>query len=227
MRILLVEDDRDVSSVIRKLLEKNNYAVDSAFDGIEALEFLQVNTYDGVVLDIMMPRLNGLEVVKRMRKNKDFTPVILLTAKSEIDDKVLGLDLGADDYLTKPFSMKEFLARIRALTRRKSSSLSTYRFSSITLNPRTYELCSSDKKTRLSSKEYQVMEILINNPNSLISTESFMEKVWGFDSESEINVVWVYISALRKKLQSLTEDVTITAVRGVGYKLEEVHGKEN
>ena len=148
-------------------------------------------------------------------------PVLILTAKAEIDDKVLGLDAGADDYLTKPFSMKEFLARIRALTRRKNTTLSTFSFGNIILNPKTYEIISQTDKVRLSAKEYQVMEILINNSNSLVSTEMLMDKVWGFDSDAEINVVWVYISALRKKLQAINANLTISAIRGLGYKLEE------
>ena len=169
----------------------------------------------------MMPKMDGITVVRNMRKKGDNTPVLILTAKAEIDDKVLGLDAGADDYLTKPFSMKEFLARIRALTRRKNTTLSTFSFGNIILNPKTYEIISQTDKIRLSAKEYQVMEILINNSNSLVSTEMLMDKVWGFDSDAEINVVWVYISALRKKLQAINANLTISAIRGLGYKLEE------
>lgn len=169
----------------------------------------------------MMPKMDGITVVRNMRKKGDNTPVLILTAKAEIDDKVLGLDAGADDYLTKPFSMKEFLARIRALTRRKNTTLSTFSFGNIILNPKTYEIISQTDKVRLSAKEYQVMEILINNSNSLVSTEMLMDKVWGFDSDAEINVVWVYISALRKKLQAINANLTISAIRGLGYKLEE------
>ena len=221
MKLLLAEDDRDISSVIVKFLKKNNYLVDAVYDGEEALEYLGCETYDGVILDVMMPKMNGISVVRNMRKNGDNTPVLILTAKAEIDDKVLGLDAGADDYLTKPFSMKEFLARIRALTRRKNSTLSTFSFGNIVLNPKTYEIISQTDKVRLSAKEYQVMEILINNSNSLVSTETLMDKVWGFDSDAEINVVWVYISALRKKLQAINANMSISAVRGLGYKLEE------
>lgn len=223
MRLLFAEDDKDISSVVCKFLEKNNYVVDAVYDGLEALTYLENEKYDGVILDVMMPKLDGISVVKKMRKKGDKTPVLILTAKAEIDDKVLGLDSGADDYLTKPFSMKEFLARIRALTRRKNLNLSTFSFGNVTLNPKTYEIKVQTEKVRLSAKEYQVMEILINNPNILISTETFMEKVWGFDSDAEINVVWVYISALRKKLQSINANILITAVRGLGYKLEEIN----
>ncbi|MDY4146072.1 MAG: response regulator transcription factor [Bacilli bacterium] len=221
MKLLLAEDDRDISSVIVKFLQKNNYLVDAVYDGKEALQYLDYEKYDGVILDVMMPKMDGITVVRNMRKKGDNTPVLILTAKAEIDDKVLGLDAGADDYLTKPFSMKEFLARIRALTRRKNTTLSTFSFGNIILNPKTYEIISQTDKVRLSAKEYQVMEILINNSNSLVSTEMLMDKVWGFDSDAEINVVWVYISALRKKLQAINANLTISAIRGLGYKLEE------
>lgn len=221
MKLLLAEDDRDISSVIVKFLQKNNYLVDAVYDGKEALQYLDYEKYDGVILDVMMPKMDGITVVRNMRKKGDNTPVLILTAKAEIDDKVLGLDAGADDYLTKPFSMKEFLARIRALTRRKNTTLSTFSFGNIILNPKTYEIISQTDKIRLSAKEYQVMEILINNSNSLVSTEMLMDKVWGFDSDAEINVVWVYISALRKKLQAINANLTISAIRGLGYKLEE------
>lgn len=221
MKLLLAEDDRDISSVIVKFLQKNNYLVDAVYDGKEALQYLDCEKYDGVILDVMMPKMDGITVVRNMRKKGDNTPVLILTAKAEIDDKVLGLDAGADDYLTKPFSMKEFLARIRALTRRKNTTLSTFSFGNIILNPKTYEIISQTDKVRLSAKEYQVMEILINNSNSLVSTEMLMDKVWGFDSDVEINVVWVYISALRKKLQAINANLTISAIRGLGYKLEE------
>lgn len=221
MKLLLAEDDRDISSVIVKFLQKNNYLVDAVYDGKEALQYLDCEKYDGVILDVMMPKMDGITVVRNMRKKGDNTPVLILTAKAEIDDKVLGLDAGADDYLTKPFSMKEFLARIRALTRRKNTTLSTFSFGNIILNSKTYEIISQTDKIRLSAKEYQVMEILINNSNSLVSTEMLMDKVWGFDSDAEINVVWVYISALRKKLQAINANLTISAIRGLGYKLEE------
>lgn len=222
MKLLYAEDERDISSAIVKVLEKNNYIVDAVYDGEEALHYLECGKYDGVLLDIMMPKVDGITVVKEMRKRGDNTPVLMLTAKTEIDDKVLGLDAGADDYLTKPFSLKEMLARIRALTRRKNSTLSSFSCGNIVLNPKTYELLTPSNKIRLSSKEYQVMEILVNNPNALVSTESLMEKVWGYDSDAEINVVWVYISALRKKLASVNANLTINAVRGLGYKLEEI-----
>lgn len=222
MKILVVEDDKDISSAICRVLKHNNYLTDSAYDGEEALNYLDYDEYDGVILDLMIPKKDGIEVVKELRKKGNNVPVLILTAKSEIDDKVLGLDAGADDYLTKPFAMKELLARIRSITRRKNSIYSHYTFCNIKLNTQTFELESEFGKVRLSSKEYQLLELLINNHNTLISTESIMDKVWGFNTESEINVVWVYISALRKKLVQIKANVSISAVRGLGYKLEEI-----
>ena len=227
MKILIVEYDKDISKAIVKVLKLENYQVEAVYDGLTALDYLTFDDYDGVILDLMMPKLDGISVVKEMRRNNNNTPVLILTAKSEIADKVIGLDAGADDYLTKPFSMKELLARVRAITRRKSNELKAFSYKDLTLNNQTYELFYHDKSVRLSSKEYQVMELLINNPKKLISTETLMDRVWGYDSEAEINVVWVYISALRKKLQNLGTNVVISAVRGVGYKLEELEVKDN
>lgn len=222
MKILIVEDDKDISKAIVKVLKLENYQVEAVYDGMMALDYLDYEEYDGVILDIMMPKLDGVSVVKEMRKRGDKTPVIMLTAKSEVSDKVTGLDAGADDYLTKPFSMKELLARVRAITRRKNSEIVTFSFEDLILNNQNYELSYKGKNVRLSSKEYQVMELLINHPNKLISTETLMDKIWGYDSEAEINVVWVYISALRKKLQTIDSLISISAVRGVGYKLEKI-----
>ncbi len=227
MKILIVEDDKDISKAIVKVLKLENYQVEAVYDGMMALDYLDYEEYDGVILDIMMPKLDGVCVVKEMRKRGDKTPVIMLTAKSEVSDKVTGLDAGADDYLTKPFSMKELLARVRAITRRKNSEIATFSFENLILNNQNYELSYNGKNVRLSSKEYQVMELLINHPNKLISTETLMDKIWGYDSEAEINVVWVYISALRKKLQTIDSLISISAVRGVGYKLEKIENKEN
>lgn len=227
MKILIVEDDKDISKAIVKVLKLENYQVEAVYDGMMALDYLDYEEYDGVILDIMMPKLDGVSVVKEMRKRGDKTPVIMLTAKSEVSDKVTGLDAGADDYLTKPFSMKELLARVRAITRRKNSEIATFSFENLILNNQNYELSYNGKNVRLSSKEYQVMELLINHPNKLISTETLMDKIWGYDSEAEINVVWVYISALRKKLQTIDSLISISAVRGVGYKLEKIENKEN
>ncbi|MBO4539813.1 MAG: response regulator transcription factor [Clostridia bacterium] len=219
MRLLLAEDERDLSGSIRRILEHYKYDVDCAFDGEEALTYLSTYTYDGVILDVMMPKKDGFSVVKELRQKGNNVPVLMLTARSEIDDKVLGLDLGADDYLTKPFVVKEFLARVKALVRRKGEYADGLMLGNMTLDGATYEL-SAANKTRLTNKEYRLMEYLIRNKDALLSTEKIMENVWDYDSEAEINVVWVYLSSLRKKMEQIGADYTIKAVRGLGYRLE-------
>ncbi|MEE1009954.1 MAG: response regulator transcription factor [Agathobacter sp.] len=222
MRLLLAEDEQDLSKALVTVLKHNNYSVDAVFNGEDALTYLENGNYDGVILDIMMPKSDGLTVLKNLRQKGNQIPVLLLSAKSEIDDRVTGLDLGADDYLTKPFSMKELLARIRAITRRKGdSSNSVLSFSDLTLNRATFQLSSGENAIRLANREFQMMEMLMTNPGHVISAEQFMEKIWGFDSEVEPNVVWVYISNLRKKIVSLDSGVKIKASRGLGYLLEE------
>ena len=214
MRILLAEDERSLSRAVVALLERNNYAVDAVFDGVEALEYLAAGNYDGLILDLMMPRLDGLSVLKRIRAEGNPIPVLILTAKSEIDDKVAGLDAGANDYLTKPFSTRELHA---AQLMPVSSRLS---FGNVTLNQTSFELSTPGGSFRLANKEYQMMELLMCNPGQTISTERFLEKIWGYDTEAEMNVVWVYISYLRKKLTALNANVQIRASRNVGYRLE-------
>ncbi|MGI6111192.1 MAG: response regulator transcription factor [Bilifractor sp.] len=222
MRLLLAEDEKSLSRALVKILEHANYSVDAVYDGVEALEYLKSENYDGVILDIMMPRKDGLEVLKTVRAEGSRIPVLLLTAKSEIDDKVKGLDLGANDYLTKPFAPPELLARIRAMTRTSvpSQNDNELHVGNITLNTSTYELSSPASSFRLANKEYQMMELLMRNPHQLISTEQFMDRIWGYDSSAEINVVWVYISYLRKKLNALQANVAIRAARNAGYSLE-------
>ncbi|MCD7748629.1 MAG: response regulator transcription factor [Oscillospiraceae bacterium] len=223
MKLLLVEDERALSRAVTVILKKNNYTVDTAYDGLEALEYLEAGGYDGVVMDIMMPKMDGITVLTRMRERGDRTPVLLLTAKAEIDDKVQGLDKGANDYLTKPFAVKELLARIRAMTRTQTAQAnSKLQVGNITLDSATFELSSPTGSFRLANKEFQVMELLMRSPTTLISTERFMEQVWGYDSEAEVNVVWVYISYLRKKLAALHADIQIKATRNAGYCLEEL-----
>lgn len=223
MRVLVVEDDKDISFAICKVLKLNNFYTEAVYDGVEALEYLDYDDYDCVILDIMMPRLDGLSALKKMRQKGDNTPVIILTAKSDVNDKVEGLDSGADDYLSKPFSMKELVARVKALTRRKSTIIKKYEFGNVTLNTSTYEMHTESSCVRLLNKEYQLMEMLIVNSNILLSTDKIMNTIWGYDNESEINVVWVNISSLRKKLVQIGANVTIKAVRGLGYSLEEIH----
>lgn len=221
MRILLAEDERSLSRAVVALLERSNYAVDAVYDGVEALEYLDSGNYDALILDIMMPRLDGLSVLKKLRQRGNPIPVLILTAKSEIDDKVEGLDNGANDYLTKPFSTRELLARLRAITRTQTSQVSSVlRFGNVALDQTSFELSSPSGSYRLANKEYQMMELLLMNPGQTISTERFLEKIWGYDTETELNVVWVYISYLRKKLAALNANVRIQAARNVGYRVE-------
>lgn len=223
MRLLLAEDERSLAKAIVTILEKNNFSADAVYDGQSALEYLESGNYDGAILDIMMPKLDGIEVLKRLRERGNPIPVLLLTAKAEIDDKVLGLDSGANDYLTKPFNSRELLARIRAMTRTPSSPSGTQlRMGNITLDRASFELYSPSGSFRLANREFQMMEILMTNPRCLISTERFLEKIWGYDSEAELSVVWVYISYLRKKLAALNANIQIKASRNAGYSLEEI-----
>jgi DNA-binding response OmpR family regulator len=223
MRLLFAEDEKSLSKAIVTILKKNNYEVDPVYDGEEALDYLTSGTpYDAAVLDIMMPKMDGITVLKKLRASGSTLPVLLLTAKSEIDDKVAGLDSGANDYLTKPFAMPELLARIRAMARTQSvQSTSELKVGCITLDQTTYELSSPSGSFRLANKEFQMLELLMSNPHQLISTERFMDKIWGYDSDADISVVWVYISYLRKKLNALHADVQIKASRNAGYSLEE------
>ncbi|MBO5520551.1 MAG: response regulator transcription factor [Eubacterium sp.] len=222
MRLLLAEDEASLSRALVKILEHSNYSVDAVYDGEEALDYLDAGNYDGVILDIMMPKVDGLTVLQTIRKKGNRIPVLLLTAKSEIDDRVKGLDLGANDYLTKPFAPPELLARIRAMLRVQSEQQtdSSLHVGNITLDTTSYELSSPSGSFRLANKEYQMMELLMRHPKQVVSTEQFMDRIWGYDSEAEINVVWVYISYLRKKLTALKADISIKATRNVGYSLE-------
>ena len=223
MRLLLAEDENALSKALTAILERNNYSVDAVYDGQAALEYLETGNYDGVILDIMMPKVDGITVLKEIRSRGNLIPVILLTAKSEVDDKVAGLDAGANDYLAKPFHSKELLARIRAMTRTQTAQASSkLQAGNVTLDRATFELSTPTGSLRLANKEFQMMEMLMSNPSHLISSERFMEKIWGYDSEAEINVVWVYISYLRKKLSFLHADIQIKATRNAGYSLEEI-----
>ena len=221
MRILFAEDEKSLSRAVTAMLVKSNYSVDAVYDGQDALDYLRAGNYDGAILDIMMPKMDGIEVLKTIRAEGIRTPVLMLTAKAEVDDKVLGLDSGANDYLTKPFSTKELLARIRAMTRTQTAQPSSVlRFGNLTLDRASFELKSPTGSFRLANKEFQMMELLMANPRNLISTERFMEKIWGYDAEAEINVVWVYLSYLRKKLAALNANVQIRATRSAGSSLE-------
>ena len=228
MRLLLAEDERELSNALVAILKHNHYSVDTVYDGEDALDYGLMENYDGIILDIMMPKKDGLEVLSQLRKHSITVPVLMLTAKSEVDDRIMGLDAGADDYLTKPFSTGELLARIRAMTRRKDEfTPNTLQCGNICLSRENFELSGAESSFRLANKEFQMMEMLMNNVNRLVSTEQFMERIWGYDTETEINVVWVYISYLRKKLASLDANFEIRVVRGVGYRLEECICTEN
>ncbi len=221
MKLLLAEDEKSLSRAIKIILEKNNYLVDAVYDGREALEYLEADSYDGAVLDIMMPKMDGIEVLRRIREEGNTVPVLLLTAKSQIEDKVLGLDTGANDYLTKPFDKEKLLARIRAMTRvRQSQGSSVLSYGDITLNLASCELASPKGSFRLAGKEFGMMELLMRDPGTLISAEKFLERVWGYETDADINVVWVYLSYLRKKLAALDSKVRIKATRNAGYSLE-------
>ena len=221
MRILLAEDERSLSRAIVRIREKNNYTADAVYDGMEALEYMENGEYDALILDIMMPKMDGITVLKKLREQGNRTPILILTAKSEIDDKVEGLDCGANDYLTKPFDTRELLARLRVITRNDHAADSKMTFGNVSLDRATFELSSPTGSFRLANKEFQMMETLMANPGHLVSTERLMEKIWGYDSDAEINVVWVYISYLRKKLGALQANIQIKAARNAGYALEE------
>ena len=203
MRLLLAEDEEALSKALVTILKHNNYAVDAVFDGQQALDYLECGIYDGLILDLMMPKVDGITVLKTIRRKGNKIPVLILTAKSEVDDKVFGLDCGADDYLTKPFVTKELLARIRAMTRRQSDLQdNALVYGDLRLDRTSFELISQKGKLLLTAKEFQIMEMFMMNPKCILSAEQLMDRVWGLESETEISVVWTYISYLRKKLKT-------------------------
>ena len=221
MRLLLAEDEKALSKALVKILEKNNYSVDAIYNGEDALMYMESGNYDAVVLDIMMPKIDGITVLKKIREAGNEVPVLMLTANSEIEDRVLGLDSGADDYLPKPFDTRELLARIRRMTRSRVENDAKLRMGNISLDRGTFELASPTGSFRLANKEFQMMELFLSNPRQVFPSERIMEKIWGYDSDVEINVVWVYISYLRKKLTALHADIQIKASRNAGYSLED------
>ena len=221
MRILLAEDEVSLSKALIRILEKNNHTAEAVYNGIDALQYLESGDYDAVILDVMMPGMDGLSVLRQLRARGSRVPVLILTARGEIEDKVEGLDSGANDYLTTPFDTRELLARLRAMTRGSGQNASTLTFGNITLDRPTFTLTSPTGAVRLANKEYQMMELLMSNPKQLLSTERIMERIWGYDTDSEINVVWVYISYLRRKLTALGADIQIRSFRNAGYSLEE------
>ena len=222
MRILVAEDELQLAEAVSQILKKNNYAVDMVHDGRDALDYAQSGIYDLLLLDIMMPKMDGMTVLKTLRADGDHTPVILLTAKGELSDKVSGLDYGADDYIAKPFATEELLARIRAALRRKGEVIpeDAMKFGDIELNKTHLKLMVEGKEMKLNLKEGELLELLITRKQAVTSKEQIIEKLWGFDSEVEYNNVEVYISFLRKKLTFLQSSVRISTIRGVGYVLE-------
>ncbi len=221
MRILIAEDEISTAKALKVILEKNKFSVDIVHNGDDAWGYVKTTPYEVVVLDIMMPGMSGLEVLSLMRENKINTPVLMLTAKSEIEDKVAGLEAGADDYLAKPFASSELIARVKALGRRSevySDSVRT--LGNISLDGNRYELRSGDQTVSLTNKEYQLLELFILHPGFVFSTEHLMEKIWGIDSDSDIDVVWTHIGFVRKKLKNINADVEIKTIRGAGYSLE-------
>ena len=224
MRILIAEDQEDLSRGLKFLLEKQNMSVDVVYNGLDALDFFHRGSYDVIVLDIMMPGMDGLGVLRQIRKEKSPVPVMLLTAKAEVEDRVNGLEAGADDYLPKPFASREFVARVKALSRRSAGgySSSSLSFGQVQLDRNCFELRCADNVVRLNNKEFQLMEFFFQYPHFVFSTEHLMDKVWGADSTSGMDVVWTYIAFLRKKLKMIEADIEIKTVRGAGYSLEEI-----
>ncbi len=221
MRVLLAEDEKSMSRALTVILTRNNYSVDAVYNGQDALDYITGGDYDLAILDVMMPGLDGFEVLKRIRAKGIQIPVMMLTAKSQVDDKVEGLDLGANDYLTKPFDGKELLARLRAMTRKNTPAEGNeLKFGNITLNRASFELSSPAGSVKLSSKEFQMMEYLMSNPGMLITTERFFDKIWRLDFEGDSSIVWTNLSYLRKKLIQIGANVRIKAARNAGYSLE-------
>ncbi len=223
MRILIAEDEVEIAKALQVVLEHNRYKVDTVHTGIDALAYADQQNYDLIVLDIMMPGLDGISVLKSIRAKSLPVPVLMLTAKGELEDRVAGLSAGADDYLAKPFATAEFLARVKALLRRSNIYLpDILELADTQLNCNTYELITAKNMIRLNNKEFQLMELFLRNPRNVFSTEQLMERIWGYESESEINVVWTYISNLRKKLSILESGLVIKTIRGAGFALEEM-----
>ncbi len=221
MKLLLAEDGRDLADALTVLLERNKYTVDTVYNGRDAYEYASTGEYDGVILDVMMPQLTGLQVVTRLREDGVTTPVMLLTAKGQKDDRITGFDAGADDYLPKPFATDELLARIRALLRRSGDYKSTVlALGTLSLDCGSGVLSDTGGSARLSGREFQIMELFMRSPSMIISADRIIERVWGWESDTEVCSVWVHISNLRKKLRSIDSAVEINTVRGMGYVLE-------
>lgn len=220
MRLLIAEDEPDLAEALTVFFEKNQFSVDAVNDGISAYEYAVNAEYDAIILDIMMPKMNGIEVLQKIRAEGVRAPVMMLTAKSQKDDRIVGFDAGADDYLPKPFAPDELICRVRAMMRRGGEYKPTVlSYADLQLNCANGELSANGRTVRLSGREFQVMELFMRDPQVVFSADRIMERVWGWDSDAEINVVWVHISNLRKKLKSIGSAVTVNAIRGLGYQL--------
>ncbi len=222
MKLLVVEDEVQLADALSEILRRNMYSVDTVYNGIDGLDDALTGVYDCIILDIMLPGMNGIEILKNLRSEKINTPVLLLTAKSEIEDKINGLDSGADDYLTKPFVTGELLARVRAMTRRKGEIFdeNKIQYNGLELHKNTCSVSYGGNDMKLSLKEYQIMELLIANPRQILPKERIIEKIWGYESDVEYNNIEVYISFLRKKISAISAPVQIKTARGIGYSLE-------
>ena len=222
MRILFADDDRELCRAVRTLLEHEGYAVETVDPGSDALEMAETCNFDGIILDWMMPEMSGISVLDELRRNGITTPCLMLTARAEVEDRVAGLDTGADDYLSKPFNTTELLARLRAIIRRHEVyAPETVCFGDLTLNKSTMDLHCREASVRLGNKAFRLMEMLMENPHRVFTIDQVINRVWGWDNETELNLLWVTVSQLRKKLSELGTTVVINAVRGVGYSLEE------
>ena len=221
MRVLIAEDEISIAKALKVVLERNKYAVEMVHNGNDALDYILHSCYDALILDIMMPGRDGISVLREARQQGVNTPALFLTAKGEVEDRVAGLDAGADDYLPKPFATSEFLARVRALCRRSGNFASvTLRLGNTVLDCGQYVLSCGEQAVRLNNKEFQVMELFLRNPGHVFSTEHIMDKIWGLDSDADMDVVWTYIGFLRKKLKQISADIEIRTIRGAGYALE-------
>ncbi len=221
MRLLIAEDEPDLAEVLCAFFEKNRFSVDTVNDGFSAYEYASSGEYDAIVLDVMMPKMNGVDVLRRLREEGIKTPVMMLTAKAQKDDRITGFNAGADDYLPKPFEPDELICRVRAMLRRGGGyTPDILSFGDVSLDTSSGMMTGSGGSVRLSGREFQLMEMFMRSPGVVFSADRIMEKIWGWDSDAEINVVWVHISNLRKKLRSIGSDVTVHASRGLGYMLE-------
>ncbi len=222
MKLLIAEDELDLAEALTVFFERNHFLVDAVYNGFDAYDYAVTGTYDAVILDVMMPKMDGIQVLEKLRNEGIKTPIMMLTARGQKDDRIIGFNAGADDYLPKPFDPEELLSRVRAILRRSEAYQPTIlTFGDLSLNPCTGDLACCGKSTRLSGREFQIMELFLRAPKQVFSAERIMEKVWGWDNEAEINVVWVNISNLRKKLKNLGSAVAIHVNRGLGYLLEE------